>query len=254
MSAGSRRKTAPKNVTPVFRWARRFILFCLFAVAAWTGYVLMKSAPEDLPWTTLEMDRPIGLFTGRKIAGLTQDRGRCIALLERTGMKIEPMEPQLEGQCPVGDAVRIASGQEMLALSPAKVAPSCPVVAGLALWQWRVVAPAAHRHFGVPVVRIRHLGSYACRRIYGRAAGNWSEHASADAIDISAFVLADGREIRLLRDWPKTGPEGQFLREVRDGACDLFSTVLSPDYNRQHADHFHLDQAERGEFGMRSCH
>ena len=44
-----------------------------------------------------------------------------------------------------------------------------------------------------------------------------------------------------------------FLREVRDGACDLFATVLSPDYNAAHADHFHLDQAARGAIGWRGC-
>jgi hypothetical protein len=33
---------------------------------------------------------------------------------------------------------------------------------------------------------------------------------------------------------------------VRDKACDAFGTVLSPDYNAAHADHFHLDQADRG--------
>lgn len=254
MSSKARPRKVPTRLTPVFRWARRLFVLALAAIGLWTGYVFIKSSPEDLPWTPLELDRPIGLFTGRKIAGLTQDRARCMALLHRTGMTFEEVGPHGGAACPVNDAVRIGTGQEMLALSPARVAPSCPVAAGLAVWQWQVVAPAAHRHFGVPVARIKHLGSYNCRRMYGRTSGNWSEHASADAIDIAAFVLADGREISVLEDWPGTSPESAFLHEVRDGACKLFATVLSPDYNEQHRDHFHLDQAERGEFGMRSCH
>jgi hypothetical protein len=43
------------------------------------------------------------------------------------------------------------------------------------------------------------------------------------------------------------GPEGRFLREVHDGACDFFDTVLGPEYNAAHHDHLHLD---RGAFRL----
>ena len=65
--------------------------------------------------------------------------------------------------------------------------------------------------------------------------------------------LADGTRISLLEDWPGSDARSLFLREVRDGACDLFATVLSPDYNEAHRDHLHLDQAQRGSFGWRGC-
>ena len=57
----------------------------------------------------------------------------------------------------------------------------------------------------------------------------------------------------MVNDWSDDGNKGAFLREVRDGSCQLFSTVLSPDYNAAHRDHFHLDQAERGAVGGRAC-
>ena len=57
--------------------------------------------------------------------------------------------------------------------------------------------------------------------------------------------LADGRTINVLTDWPKDNQDARFLRQVRDAACDVFSVVLSPDYNAAHADHFHLDQDDR---------
>ena len=94
------------------------------------------------------------------------------------------------------------------------------------------------------VVAIDHFGSYNCRHIYGRDAGNWSEHATADAVDIAGFRLADGTRISVARDWKGDGPKAAFLREVRDGACRLFATTLSPDYNAAHRDHLHLDQAD----------
>ena len=49
----------------------------------------------------------------------------------------------------------------------------------------------------------------------------------------------------MLRDWPGEGDKARFLRTVRDGACDGFATVLSPDYNAAHANHFHLDMSPR---------
>jgi hypothetical protein len=78
-----------------------------------------------------------------------------------------------------------AGGALDLAYAPADVGTSCPVAAALALWEWHVVQPAAIRHLGTKVARIEHLGSYSCRRLYGRSEGQWSEHASANAIDIA---------------------------------------------------------------------
>lgn len=130
---------------------------------------------------------------------------------------------------------------------------ACPVAAALSVWEWQVVQPAAQRHFGSRVTAIDHFGSYSCRRIYGRDAGTWSEHATADAVDIAGFRLADGRRITVVGDWTGSGDKAAFLREVRDGACRLFATTPSPDYNAAHRDHLHLDQADRGAMGWRAC-
>ena len=105
--------------------------------------------------------------------------------------------------------------------------------------------PAALEHLGSEIVRIEHMGAFNCRRIRGSGSGGWSEHATANAIDISAFVLADGRRISVLEDWEGDAASAAFLKAIRDDACDVFSTVLSPDFNAAHADHFHLDQANR---------
>jgi hypothetical protein len=241
------------DFAPLFRWLRRGIWLLLIAAAGLVAFAIFRPEPQDLPWPPLRLDEPIGLFTGRKLTALAADPARCQALLRDTGLRIEAVPPFGAGQCRVPDGIRVASGQEMLALAPANVAPSCPVVAALAVWKWQVVQPAAQRILGASVARIEHFGSHSCRRLYGRDEGGWSEHATADAIDISAFVLTDGRRITVLRDWADAGDEALFLRAVRDGACTLFATVLSPDYNKQHRDHLHLDQAERGEMGWRAC-
>jgi hypothetical protein len=90
------------------------------------------------------------------------------------------------------------------------------------------------------------MGTTNCRRIAGGS--RMSEHATGNAYDIAAFRLASGRRVSLIDGWAGKADEQAFLREVRNGACDIFATTLSPDFNTAHRDHFHLDMARR-EFG-----
>ena len=235
---------------------RMVVALVLFGFAALALYSHGRRHPEDLPWTRLTLDQPIGIFTGRKLTALTGEPGLCRTLLDRAGVRYTrlPAISAEDGRCGYADGVRLRSGGAMtVAMAPAHIGMACPVAAALAIWEWRVVQPAALRHFGRQVVRIDTFGSYSCRRMYGRSEGSWSEHATADAIDIAGFRLADGARITVARDWKGDDAAAAFLREVRDGACDLYATVLSPDYNAAHADHLHLDQAERGATGWRAC-
>jgi hypothetical protein len=234
-------------------WFRRIVWIDLWLGLFWLVFVLLKPGPQDMPWTALRLNAPIGAFTGRKLVALRHEPAKCRALLRDTGIAFEPVPPHGSGRCRIADAIHVAAGQQMLSLSPASVAPSCPVMSGLLVWQWQVVQPAAQRIFGASVKRIEHYGSYSCRRMYGRQSKPWSEHATADAIDVSGFVLTDGTTVSVARDWSADDRKGHFLHVIRDGACGLFSTVLSPDYNAAHRNHFHLDQAARGEWGGRAC-
>lgn len=230
------------------------VALLLALAAAFALYAWARANPEDLPWTPLDLADPVGAFTGRKLAGLTQDFAECRILLDRAGVRYTALPPREGEQCGYDDAVRFRpGGSRRIGLAPADVGASCAVMAALTLWEWNVVQPAAQRHFGARVERIEHYGSFNCRRMYGRSEGSWSEHSTADAIDIAAFVLSDGTRVSIVGDWDERGAKAAFLRDVRDGACDLFATVLSPDYNEAHRDHFHLDQAERGEMGWRAC-
>ena len=237
------------------RWIGWLIFLGLLALGGLLLYGYAQRHPEDMPWTELDLGRPIGAFTGRKLADLVDEGPRCKALLSRAGVRFAAVPPRTAGpQCGYSDAVRLMPGGALdIGYRPRDLAMNCAVAASLALWEWHVVQPAAQRHFGQQVARIEHFGSYSCRRLYGGRQGGWSEHATANAVDISGFVLDDGTRISVARDWNAPGPRGRFLDEARDGACDLFATVLSPDYNRAHQDHFHLDQADRGALGWRGC-
>ena len=229
-------------------------LICLAVIAVIEGAGYVSRHPQDFPWTRLDLDQPIGRFTGPKLAGLTDDPRQCRSLLTDAGVAARAVPPLLaQPPCGYEDGMMLVRRKGAIVYSPAGPITSCPVAAALAVWERAIVQPAAQRHFGARVTAIDHAGSYSCRRIYGRSEGRFSEHATADAFDIIGFGLADGRTVTVLRDWPGTDDEAAFLRDVRDGACRLFSTVLSPDYNQAHADHLHFDQAERGAMGGRLC-
>lgn len=125
----------------------------------------------------------------------------------------------------------------------------CALARTLALWTREDVQQAARQILGSPVVRIESFGSYSCRNVKGRPqmAGTRSEHATANAVDISGFVLADGRRVSVANGWNGEEDERRFLRAIRGSACKRFHTVLSPDFNAAHQDHLHFDLG-RGPF------
>lgn len=211
-------------------------------------YAMVRDRPQDLPWTDLDLGQPVGLFTGRKLVALTDDFPACRKALDKAGVRYTALAPLSEqnGRCGYEDAIRFrAGGSRRIEFAPSDLGVSCPVAAALTVWEWEVVQPAAQRHLGQNVAEIEHFGSYNCRRMYNREGASWSEHATADAVDVAGFRLVDGTRITLVGDWEGNGSKARFLKDVRDGACGVFATVLSPDYNAAHRDHFHLDQAER---------
>ena len=119
-----------------------------------------------------------------------------------------------------------------------------PVTCGLATalqgWARFGVDRAARAILGSPLQRIETMGSYSCRNVAGT--DRRSGHATANAVDVAGFLLADGRRITIKGDWNAGSPQiRQFLKTIRQSACRRFSLVLTPDYNRAHHDHLHLE-------------
>lgn len=221
------------------------ILFgILAALAVQSGMAWLARHPEHDPRAPLTIDQREGWATPAKLAALRDGGPTCLAVMQRSGLTIETLEPAGEGACRRDERLRLADGSTDF--SPARPEATCAVHAALEWWLRHRVQPAAEAHLGQRVERVEHLGTASCRRVNGSANGAWSEHATGNAIDIAGFVLADGTRISLLRDWQAGDARAAFLRAARDGACDVFGTTLSPDYNALHADHFHLDQAARG--------
>ncbi|MGY4285890.1 hypothetical protein ACVWXO_005110 [Bradyrhizobium sp. LM2.7] len=122
---------------------------------------------------------------------------------------------------------------------------ACPIVSELDRWFADTVQPSAMRWFGTRVVEIKQISAYSCRGMNGNSHAHISEHAFGNALDIAAFVLADGRRVTVKDGWRGMPEEQGFLRDVQSGACAHFTTVLAPGSNVYHYDHIHVDLMRR---------
>lgn len=162
----------------------------------------------------------------------------CAAALTARGGIFEAITDR-EGPhgCRLVDAVRMTRSSVPLD-QPVQV--NCGVATRLLAFEDQVLQAAAQRHFGQKLARLRHFGGYSCRNETGNSR-RLSQHALANAIDISGFDLADGTQITVSRHWNDRGPRGAFLRDVAHGACRHFHVVLTPRTDAAHRTHLHLD-------------
>ena len=268
-------------------------------------------------------------------AGLRQ----CLELLAPAAVEMELEEPMRHGACgtPAPLALRSVGAAQKVEFSPSPTM-NCRLAASLSTWVDKVLQPTAQQVFGSRVTRIVGASSYSCRNIYNNPKLTLSEHATGNAVDISAFMMADGRTITVAKGWgpterditaarkkaaekeavkpkppadakgasgqpsagekpaageagkranpkegslqkadyrrptakdggkvsedskatagkaaggeeaslkPATTKEAVFLKRLHEGSCAVFATVLGPEANEAHRDHFHLDMKVR---------
>ncbi len=162
----------------------------------------------------------------------------CVARLDRAGVTYAVAAmPAGGGACTVDTPVRVEAAG--IAWNQPGVV-SCAFALDLDAFAREDVTPLALARFGQKVRLLRHLGTFACRRETGNG-NRWSAHASGRAIDIAGFELADGSVITVERDWRGAGAKSLFLQDLARRACRRFSVVLTPDSDRDHRDHIHLD-------------
>lgn len=176
----------------------------------------------------------------------------CEARLRELGVEFSPAElPVTAGTakrptCGVEQALVYRRGPTRVRFSPAPVV-SCGVALGLARLE-PLMQEEAERELGQSVVRVEQGGTYNCRKMARFALV--SEHAYANAIDIRAVTLKNGRRLTVLGGFGKldaeaTRPEARFWRTLARRLYDegVFSVVLTPYFDALHRDHLHLDQA-----------
>ncbi|SOB79542.1 Uncharacterized conserved protein [Sphingomonas guangdongensis] len=168
------------------------------------------------------------------------DTRACFADLSREDVRYSPLpDRDFGGGCVLTGTVQLIDyGVPTTNLR----AMRCPLARTFVAWVRNGVVPAGREILGSEVRKVESMGTYACRGIVGGRTNRLSEHGIANAVDVSAFVLADGRRITIERDW-RTGDPAirEFLQVIRRSACRRYKTVLSPDYNAAHYNHLHLD-------------
>jgi hypothetical protein len=281
-------------------------------------------------------DAPTVAWTDAEIA---QAKAKCAKLLAGVDLDYEPLEPIKEGRCgaPAPILLRSVGSDPKVAIEPPATV-TCSVAVSLGEWLDKTVQPAARTSFNAQVVKLANASSYVCRNRYNGTDTILSEHALANALDISTFVLESGERLTVLAGWPRlvegpplprpnpirvadspemtgsiassrqvkvtkinavpsanamttiaksnpfalpkvdarTNPfvlpkaaasrvpplirrtefepldagslaalRRAFLTKVHDDACGIFGTVLGPEANDAHKDHFHLDMKAR---------
>ncbi len=171
-----------------------------------------------------------------------RETAQCHVDLNREGVRFSILpDKNYGGGCGIVGAVQLVDiGVPVTNLTAVR----CGEARAFVGWIRNAVAPAAYQILGSELVRIDSFGSYACRNVIGTASsvGRRSGHAIANAIDIGGFALRDGRRITILNDWNSPDPRvRQFVETIHKSACKRFGTVLSPDYNAAHRNHFHLE-------------
>jgi hypothetical protein len=198
----------------------------------------LELPPNALPWKAPDLTQPPGWLAHMQVNSLARRPDACIATLHDAEVRFARLPDRtIDDRCGLHNAVRIEASPVRLDRAPPT---SCGLAAAL-VWYQQQLDGIARRTLDARVVRIEHFGTYACRNVNSESIGPRSEHATANAIDVAGYVLSDGRVISVARDWGKKDASGQFLAQAHDAACRVFNVVLGPEYNRLHANHFHLD-------------
>jgi len=223
--------------------SRLFRAAALIGLLAVGGILLFPTIerripPNSLPWRELALDQPPGWLAHWHMVLLRGDGDLCRAALTRAGIAFTPLaDRKLDGACDYRNVVRL---ERLPVPLPRRPPTSCALGAAF-YWYETLLRAAAKTHMHSELTQIDHVGVFACRNVNNDKDGSRSQHAIANAIDVTGFRFADGRVADVARDYGKSTPQGRFLTAAHEAGCKVFNGVLGPGYNRLHATHYHLD-------------
>ncbi len=159
------------------------------------------------------------------------------------GRRLDALTHEDDERCGLENPVEVSVVAGVEVAPP--VVTGCNIATALADWLEHDVADHADTMLDASVTRIDQVSGYVCRNRNSAAKGRLSLHAVANAIDIASFHLADGAKVTVEHGWPAKDAQSEFLKASWQSACGRFGTVLGPESDEWHRDHFHLDGAER---------
>jgi hypothetical protein len=205
---------------------------------------LPRPRPAEAPSAAPESPAAEKPAEEQAVAPAAPEPSACrLALTEEVA--IAPSIPDIHGTggCGGTDLVRLEAvvlpNKHRVAVTPAATL-RCTMASAIVDWVRADIDPLTEK-LGSEISVLDNFDSYECRGFNRVPGAHLSEHGRANALDIRAFRLADGRSIGLTdRAVPRE------LREnVLHSVCARFTTVLGPDSDWYHEDHIHLDLAER---------
>lgn len=159
-------------------------------------------------------------------------QGAVCGVASIKGEPIAPIGSRVSG-CGVEDPVRVTSVAGVRLSQAATV--DCSIARALNSWVDEVAQPA----FNGQLSELRIAAHYVCRGRNNVKGAKISEHGKGRAVDISAFVLANGRVLTVAQNYD------QVLRRIYRAGCGYFKTTLGPGSDGYHEDHFHFDTSAR---------
>ncbi|RPD96386.1 extensin [Candidatus Pantoea deserta] len=223
------------------------VLLILAALGWWSLPWIKQHLPARFnPFTPLAVTDPPGWVTRYKLKRLETHPEACLDVMrraEQAGYVTFSARPDVTGACPLNHPLRIQRFGSV-SLSSSFLA-SCPMAVASTMYVLRSQRRLQQLQPALSLARINHVGSYACRNIYHRAEGRLSEHASAEAWDVTGFQLRNGERLDVGKNWTEPENKALLLHQLWQEGCNNFGNALGPDYNAAHASHFH--------FGMRGA-
>ncbi len=172
----------------------------------------------------------------RKAAGI----GKVCRNKRLIGKEVPPVPGKLRGCGIKKNAIKLYEVDGVKLSTPAVM--TCDTAKALEKWVEKGLKKSV-RSFGGGAKEIKVAAGYSCRTRNNRPGAKISEHGKGNAIDISAVTLKNGESISVLKDW-NNGKKGRILKKMHKQACGPFGTVLGPNADRYHRDHFHFDVAK----------
>ena len=195
-----------------------------------------EARPEDLRGRMIV--RASATRTQPAPGAIVGHQGALCGVRDIEGVRLAAIAGRVQG-CGVADGVRVVSVAGVALSQPATI--DCPTALALRSWVTDALLPTVGRRGG-GVARLEVFASYACRPRNNQKGARISEHGRGRAIDIGGITLKNGSTISVLKGW-RDETQGPILRQLHAAACGPFGTVLGPNSDRFHQNHFHFDTA-----------
>ena len=190
---------------------------------------------------------------GESALALPGSEVACRTQLKRLGVVFQEREPINDGGvCRIDHPLTVSGfSSGRIKLKPSATL-NCQMTLAFARWVKGDLSPSTRLRYLSGINTIYQASSYSCRTMSNQRGRAMSEHSKGNALDIARITLNSGRDIKVQKPGLFAFRQRGLLNTVRSDACDYFTTVLGPGYDRFHRDHFHFDLMQRRS-GHRAC-